>query len=500
MPRLCALPAITKFPAVTNQVQVPELWDERGDLFVYLFNDRNPSFKVDASIVSSSKGLAALLQAPPRPPSPDLNDQVRTLSLADPLQLHIPLPDTNLDTIVSIRNLFAFLVGQVLVGTARTPTLFAVFLDIADSLHRYGFANMDGSTLGEAATASFLGYIQDLRLDDVRGGRDKTIEALILAERMKCMRPLYNEAYVHGVGKWDEVRQAPLFAQLSVATQKRMEKSAMDLAIRIQGVRTRLQNFDVPSLWAGVGNSTAFMKAVDAKAWRLAYAGMRRHTINFYKHRYGAWPPKASSKKNAFEESGLNRILLQELYRDFCDLYDMLVDRTSLTTRSIDGAAHDEVLDPVPSMHFLRSLLSEFDRSHPPVQPPVPYDIPQLPSLASLRRGFDALPEKKQAKERARRLADDDINAALMQSYNRDSVKVTPFLEAFMAYERACAHGRSAQDLEVFRLGQWIFLYVVLQSLPLVIIDAPGLRWTQGVEYFLCQVPRRSAPWTARGT
>ena len=441
------------------------------------------------------------MNVPPRAGSPDIADQVRTLSLADPLQLRVPLPDTSIDSLVSVRNLFAFLVGQVLVGTARRSTMFLVFQDIADALNYHGFSNMDGSTLGEAATASFLGYVHDLRLDDVRSGRESVLEALILAERMKCARPLYNEAYVHGVGRWDELlaMRSPLFGQVSAVTRKRMEKAAMDLALRIQGVQTRLQTFDVPSLFAGVGSSSAFLKDVDSKAWRAAFVGMRRHTINFYKNRYGAWPPKASSRKNDFEASGLNRILLQELYRDFCDLYDMLVDRTSLTTRSIDGAAHDEVLAADPADHHLRQLMSEFDRSHPPVQPPVPYDVPLRPSLASTRRGFDTLPEKKQAKERTKILAADESNMALMQSYNRDSVKATPFLETFMAYERACAHRKSAQELSDLRMGQWIFLYIVLQSLPLVVVDAPGLRWTHGVEYFLCQVPRRTPPWMQRG-
>ena len=94
--------------------------------------------------------------------------------------------------------------------------------------------------------------------------------------------------------------------------------------------------------------------------------------MQFYKNRYGAWPPKASSKKNDFEESGLNRVVAQELYHDFCNLYDMLVDKSNLTTRSVDVAAHDEKLAEDPSLHFLRQLMSEFDRSSPPVKPPVP--------------------------------------------------------------------------------------------------------------------------------
>jgi hypothetical protein len=45
------------------------------------------------------------------------------------------------------------------------------------------------------------------------------------------------------------------------------------------------------------------------------------------------------------------------------------------------------------------------------------------------------------------------------------------------------------------RCGHWIFLYAVIQSLPLLVIDAPGVRFTEGVEYFLCQPAVGGAPW-----
>jgi len=36
---------------------------------------------------------------------------------------------------------------------------------------------------------------------------------------------------------------------------------------------------------------------------------------------------------------------------------------------------------------------------------------------------------------------------------------------------------------------------VVLQSLPLLVVDAPGVRFSEGVEYFLCSPPRGGLPW-----
>jgi len=40
-----------------------------------------------------------------------------------------------------------------------------------------------------------------------------------------------------------------------------------------------------------------------------------------------------------------------------------------------------------------------------------------------------------------------------------------------------------------------MFLYAVLQSLPMLVVDAPAVKWTHGVEYFLCMPPRSGVPW-----
>lgn len=407
----------------------------------------------------------------------------------------------DVETLVAMRNVFAFLLGRPLISTPRQATVFAVFLKIADLLQRYEFTNFDGSTLGEESATNFKRYLEDFRLADVRNSREKIIEAIVLGERMRCVE-LYNEGFVHGVGRYDEINQlqSPKFHLITEITHQRMERATLDLSSRLKTVRTRLEGFEFPSLFSGIAQSSTSTesKLVRFKAWRLAYMSMRKHVISFYTHRFGAWPPKARSKKNDFEESGLNRALLLELYQDFSNLYDTLVDRTSFTTRTIqhESAENPMEVDAQASAPALRRVLGEFDHSLPPVQPPIPFDTPQLPSLAKTRRDYGTLDANTQIKERSKPLQYDEINMALMQSYNRDSIKSTPFLEAFMSYERKLTHGKSADDIMDLRNGQWIFMYAVLQSLPLVVIDAPGIKWTEGVEYFLCEVPKGSAPWS----
>jgi len=428
------------------------------------------------------------------------------LYLPQPLRADLSKPHRSLDqhdveTLVAVRNVFAFLTGRPLVATTHAPTVFSTLLKLADLLQRYEFTNMDGSTLGEETAGNFAHFVKDFSVGDVRGSREKTIQAIVLGERMRFW-DLYNEGFAHAVGKYEDITslRSPKFALISSITHQRLERATLDLDARLKNVRSRLETFDFPSLFAGIANSSTSSesKIISFKAWKMSFTATRKHILTFYREKYGAWPPKAKSKKNEFEESGLNRILLQELYQDFSDLYDILVDRTSLTTRSIDlpSLGNSEPNDGQQlAPRALRRLMNEYDRSTPPVQPPMPFDIPRLPSLSTTRREFGSLDARRQRKESAKKLKDNEINQALMQSYNRDSVKSTPFLESFMLFERRSAHDCSVDEMSDLRYGQWIFLYAVLQALPLVVVDAPGLRWTKGVEYFLCEVPKGGAPW-----
>ncbi|KAI9814258.1 MAG: hypothetical protein M1827_003424 [Pycnora praestabilis] len=550
--------------------KIPELWDENGDTFVYLFPrtaSKEPSFKIDSSVYSSSPALTLLARGetltqstrssrernrrslevnaqcitpgvPATPPMTPKQEPMETGSskgsrtsggsrnLSDILDeprkdrhLYVPislsanglldspistesgLSSDDTEILITVRNLFAFLYGQSLVATTKHPSIFSIFLGISNLLKSFEFSNQDGSTFGETAGTSFSQYVEEFCLADVRKSREKTVEGVILGERMRCQE-LYNEAFVHCVGRYDDIVKVdnPKFDLISGITRNRLERASMDLYIRLKGVRARLEDFEFPSLFAGIANSSTSSesKTVRFKAWKAAFMSTRRHVMSHYKGQYGSWPPKASSKKNAFEESGLNRLVLQDVYQDFADLYDLLVDRTSLTSRSADMPAEDDaaVDDPQePTPRALRRVLSEFDRSTPPVQPPIPYDTPNIPSLSTTQRavGNDA---PKQAKERSKKLKDDQIDKMLRSSYNWDSEKVTPFLDAFRAFERKAARGRTIDELADLRNGQWIFLYTVLQSLPMVVVDAPGVRWTKGVEYFLCEPPKGNSPWS----
>lgn len=417
------------------------------------------------------------------------------------------LTSNDMELLVLYRNFFAFLTGGALVATARQSSLYSIFLGIASVLARFEFSNLDGSTFGEVVSGSFRRYCNELRLADVRASREKTIEAIVLGENLKAWS-LYNEGFVHGAGKLSHIKslKSPKYAQISGVTRNRLERAALDLEGRIRTVQSKLEDFEFPSMFAGIANSQMAVEAkmVRFKAWKAAFFDLRKHVISHYRHRYGAWPPKAKSKKNNFEESGLNRLLLREVYQDFTDLYDMLADRTQLTNRTIDMAAPDDNYDFNDTnesiTHAIRRVESEYDRSTPPVQPPIPFDTPLFPSLStSFHRGYPVDPTKA-AKDRARRLRDNEVNELLLGSYNRESMKATRFLEDFLRLERRSGRGSNISDLVDMRCGQWIFMYAVLQSLPMVVVDARDIEFSEGVEYFLCVPPRGGRPWMKEDT
>lgn len=411
----------------------------------------------------------------------------------------------DIDTLITYRNFVAFLIGQSLIATERHSEIFDIFMRISDILHHYQFSNVDGSTFGEVAASSFDSYVDELNLADIRISREKTIEAIVLGEHMRSVS-LYTEGFVHAAGKFDSIKelQHPKFDLISHKTVTRLARAAMDLDQRVMNINTKLTDFDFPAIFSGIMNSDTAdeKKLIKFKTWRAAFMSCRSFAIDYYKSKYGSWLPKARSKKNNLTTSGLNRLVLLELYRDLSSLYDLLVDRTNLTTRTVDGfMTEDEDTDFESTVYrALRKVLSEYDRSTPPVQPPVPFDLPLYPTLKGIRSDYPSGDAKKDAKARSKKLKGDEFAKMIKQSHNADSEYQTPFLNAFRQFEFKQASGCTMDELWEMRTGHWLFMYAVIQSLPMLVIDVPGVRFTEGVEYFLCQPPRSGVPWGREDT
>ncbi|KAB5580102.1 hypothetical protein GE09DRAFT_1080853 [Coniochaeta sp. 2T2.1] len=508
--------------------KVPELWHESGNVYVFLGDQSSrlgPSFKIGSYFLSTSRVFSEMIQIDMASAGSRGRNRERsyggqsnlmaqdaqrqyaaptaqTAGAEGPDQANIylgilqPIGAPDLVRLIAVRNLFAFLTGQPLVGSKSHPTVYRTFLEVAALLREFDYS--DGANFGEPVDLAFNSCIEQLGLADVRHSREKTIEALILGEQMKSWE-LYNEGFTHAVGKYEAIVElkSPLFINVSSNTRSRLERAHLDLVRRQENVNLRLESFEFPSLFAGIATSTTTeeYRQVRFKEWQRYFLKMRSFVLGHYKGLFGNWPPKARSKKNHFSESGLNRQCLKILYSDMCALYDLLVDRESYTTRSADSPAkvHETSVDP--RISALRAMLTEFDISSPPVLPPIPYDVPKLPSMTSIREDYNELPPKQQARF-DKSLAQHELLIIMLKSRNIDTDQLKiPFLSAFKEFEHKEAKGSSPQDMVDQRIGYWLFLYVVIQSLPMLVVDAPGLRFTEGVEYFLCEPPQGNFPW-----
>ncbi|KAJ8071769.1 hypothetical protein OCU04_002084 [Sclerotinia nivalis] len=527
---------------VTSGEKVPELWEEYCDTFVHVFPEpfsHGPSFKVPSLILSSSGPLHELLTnsiakrrstslgstgrkspdastqtgTPPETPVDGPAASEASSDYMNPLpedngEIHLYFP-TDLSTddptklspediqnLADVRNFFAFMTGQPLVATKTCPTIYHIFLTISSILQKFEFTNFDGSTYGEAAAASFAFFLDEYRLADVRQSREKNIEALVLGERMRSTE-LYHEAFVHAAGKWHSIKdlKSNLFNEISTNTRDRLERASLELSQRQKRAEERLAEFEYPALFSGAASSktSAESKFVRFQNWKANYLGMRRHMLSYYKIVHGQWPPKQRTK-NQSVEGGLSRQVLKQLYTDMCNLYDFLADRDTITTRSMDSDDQDAAhANPV---HLAaRKVLAEFDRSSPPVLPPIPFDVPKVPTMASIEPGYPLLSPKDQHKASTRKLKEYELLLILAKSHNLNADNKTPFLEMYKAFEEKESKGKNVQELADQRYGHWLFLYAVVQSLPMLVVDVDNLRYTEGVDYFLCQPPLGNLPW-----
>ena len=527
---------------LVNGDKVYELWDldETADTYVYLFsNGHRPSFKVPSLVFSSSQRLFQLSKQPGAQSLDSVRGQsnlplgvqqenatggckesVSLFPEAQRTNMHLYFPvqlssyaiesqpsQQDVQDLVDIRNLFAFLTSQPLVGTLQVPSRFHILLSISVLLWKFNFKNFDGSTYGEAVSDSFSFYIRELNLGDVRESREKIIEGLILGERFKSIE-LYQEAFAHAVGKYDGLKQVNpnLFNSLPRSTVYKLERAFLNLQQRQTAVNRHLVDFAFPSIFSGIANSTSRPEAkfVNFRAWKSNFNSMRGFVRSYYKALHGQWPPKVRSMKNPFVGKGLNRLVLKDLYNDFCGLYDLLVDRDDLTTQTVNQSNLPTSKHPgeweqdklhTATASALRTVFAEYNTSSPPVWPSIPYDTPIIPNMAALDPYFEQASGKDQQKLLSRKIRDSEQTLLLSKSHNYDVSTDSRFLTKFLIFEVEKARGKNCHELTDMRYGHWIFLYAVIQCLPMLVIDTPGVKYSDGVEYFLCEPPVGGLPW-----
>lgn len=378
-------------------------------------------------------------------------------------------------------------------------------------------------------------FIDLLKLDDIRGlskvpesdtvpktggGLRDSMEVMYLGEKWRSSR-LFLEGYLHTVGRWEEFKDShhPLVEFLSPMTLSKLDRAVLDLNNRRKQIYERFcgpaGDFAYPAMFSGVGKYPRF------KRWRLGFSDTRELFIKHLKWMYGTWPPRPGKQgkggMSGGVTGGLNREVLKQVERDVGTLWELMVDwdRPRYPPGGFsqeEEHAQMQMGVTVEEYNSLRALLEESDRSSPPVQPRPMFDMPRLP-----KSPVHAWKKNNSGKnEKSKKIRGDTIMQVLQQSWNQSSPSASPVLntesELVQKYKEMEIHfaqnkvlgsvqGRTSEDLQEYRKGCWIFIYAILQSLPMLVVDAPIVRWSEGCEHFLCIGWKSSVfPWEDRDT
>jgi hypothetical protein len=411
------------------------------------------------------------------------------------------------DHLIAARNLFCFLLNGTLVATSRLSDPFIVLLNIASQLEKLGFVDDIQLDYGLVATNAFSQYIESSCIHKFGKSGRRMAEALVLAEKMRH-KQLWYDAFTHVVGCYQFMTKSErdVIAQhCSRYTRQKIDREVLDLrANRTKLVVDRLTDFQFPHVFRGTAQSkvTVESRVVNFGDIELAYKSIRIWLLSRLKREYGHWPPKSGSNHHDLRIAGLNRVVLRALYRDICSLYDLLGDRTVETNRGLDEVLEEKPEEEMTTRELeilaLRKMMSEHDLSTPTPAPPIFFDLPQVPEYSILDAGHSGRGTPEKSQNESRKLTSDERNLVLAKTHNYEMEGSTPFLTEFAEFELRQAKGADIRMMRSQRYGYWMFIYCVIQTLPFLVIDAPELKYTDGldtVEYFLCKPPIQSPPW-----
>ncbi|KAH8906380.1 hypothetical protein BR93DRAFT_945760 [Coniochaeta sp. PMI_546] len=529
----------------------PELWDPNGDVLVF-FGHRgqsprpNPSFRLSSHIIEAteSRYLITLLREgsteedihmPPSPmgappmlqrhghyahhhlsphnggygrggqPTPPISEDV-SLGEADgqiSYEMYFPTPAnvSKIDQLrhhITTRNVFALLYHASLVGLSLYQALF----DLHSRLETYMPPEADN-------VGTILNYLSARGIDDVRNDPETAVSLLAWSEGSEVRwEEGWRESFLHCAGMYSRLESCADFKHVTPITRALLERACLETQLRVQAAEERLADFQFGDMWpASVATTASSSGPVTSSPAKGAADRLQRFLVQYYSQAFGEWPPLATSQGHenvaapggvdTDEDMWLSRTVAQSLQKDFAALYDYLVNRdivwdgsearSSRKWMMVSESGNRGFEADTPDLP-MTDMLIEFDNKlrFPHIPHPyalVPESIPPLVNNSNGRSG---------ALERRIQLAyTEATNICLLGSEFTHS----DLIDAFSKFEKSDRVGEV--DPSVARRGRWVLIYGILQTLASVSVDAPNVRYRDGVAYHLS--PRlkgaKMPPW-----
>lgn len=418
---------------------------------------------------------------------------------------------------LAIRNVLAMLHGKPVVGNNFVDLL----INVQDVLNI--FSSSPTMKVCDPIKRIF-DYLVTIRFDDVRDDPEAAFNIMAWSELPSVQwREGYQEAFVHAAGMLTpQMFATQAFKKLSQMTKTNLQNASTTLNLVVKEAEERLKSFGFSVMLTVNGKMTH-------SSAKKAFDAFSEFLVIFYEAEYGSWPPNhGNTQGHPSTGSWLTRNVVRRLQEDFGVLYDYLVDTDlywdrlrAVYRREFEIVSRTQSRDSNFQADLgklpVTDILVAFDDRHKLAHIPNPY--PLLPVnekpikakattfgfFSSFRKTSTALEDERS--KLAVSMAYNDatnskmpINSHKGKPRSQSMPSIAPadqqdnvLLSAFQDHERDTI--LSDCTLQEARLGRWILLYGILQTLSQLSVDVASLKHTEGVKYFLCASLANCPPW-----
>ena len=379
-------------------------------------------------------------------------------------ELYIPSPsqlsrDEAFRYHLTTRNVFAYAVGQAVVGEKLSSALIDLWQRLKEWLPR------------PASISTFTNYLDSQGYLSFAQSSEHALACLKFAENARA-RDIWIDSFAHCVGMHERLYLSPEFTGLTNTTSALIIRASLEMDLHITRVTRAVGSF----LEEELGTEHLGL----SKPARDHLDHFRSFIHAFYVEKLGYFPPQENTRwlKSPWPA----------MHRDFHNLYQYLVDTDSsfdlTSTRAINGGV------------CVVQNVQAFDQRHG--YEPLPHPLPLLPqrmvrqrSSLSSQTGLrtfklgkaNSVPEPKITPNQA---------LAIATNCTKDELMLCPLVQEYQQFERQKLD--SKLDMAEARKVRWLLIYGVFQMLNSIMRAPKEVRDTK-TRYPLCLLTSGFPAW-----
>ena len=374
---------------------------------------------------------------------------------------------------ITTRNLFALLMNRPLVGL----TYYQALVDLQERCESV----MPGFN---SAQLLIRGLIRN-RTHNV--SNDPAAAAGLLAwSEDNFWQEGWREGFVHCSGMFSRLRNMPEVRDISHISRTLLERSALELQVKIQESEDRLATFQFDDMWPVRSDQQVSVPA--------SFNSFRRFLLRHYEKTYKTWPPRSLHEVGAWLTPGL----VTRLQEDFGSLYNLYVDQDVVWDEADKYMIRKTDRAPVRAQNSndlgLERIFTAFDQKHkyhhiPHPHPLLPQPV-QITEAGKQSQSKILFSSKIKSLERRNLVASTEASNAILLG---PEVTSNNLVESFLKFDKSDKVGE--ENIRNIRRARWVLLYGILQLLSNIANDTPHLWFKDNVDYFLNPRLKGMPPW-----